>query len=462
MKKDTNELDIKHHTSNNEIEIIKSDKCSCLFCRQTYSARKVNDWVNGPKGMSALCPECGMAAVVGDASGYKLGKAELKKINLDLFGDDYMEKHPKAAKTYVERYEENKITHKAANESLYIRYLSLLASKGDTDSAYTLGMLYEFGTEFTKPDPRMAFSFYGAKCMKHDPSALTRLGILCEKGALGKVDFKGAYECYSKAMALGSMEGLIHFADCYRKGLFVEKNEEYALAVFEGVWDEAYIRFTRSNGKEINIFPDVSYRIGIMNEEGKGGVKDSILALKMFLYAEVGYNALREAGDLNAELAQEFEDNEKRIETISKRFGLTRQDPVFDNDTFADSMEDDNGISNFIFEQYEFVPKHFDSELNSFEFDVTYDLPPLIVDVGSLFCGFVPETIHWAFSGVSSVDAPKGGPFRKVQGNPDEGWDFVNISPIHNEKTVLASIRFYRVENKKSERKLDKAKGKVS
>lgn len=74
MKKDTNELDIKHHTSNNEIEIIKSDKCSCLFCRQTYSARKVNDWVNGPKGMSALCPECGMAAVVGTPLATNLGK----------------------------------------------------------------------------------------------------------------------------------------------------------------------------------------------------------------------------------------------------------------------------------------------------------------------------------------------------------------------------------------------------
>ena len=121
-------------------------------------------------------------------------------MNLAYYGEDYMEKHPAAAKKYVARYQEGKITHKAANEALYIQYLYSLASQGDQEAAYSLGELFENGSEFTPADPKVAFSYYGMSCLAKDGGALTRLGVLSESGALGKADPAGAYQCYAKAM----------------------------------------------------------------------------------------------------------------------------------------------------------------------------------------------------------------------------------------------------------------------
>lgn len=136
MKKDPKLLALHARASNNEIEILKSKTCSCFFCRQTYSARLVNDWINDARGVTAICPECGMDAVIGDAGGEAMDKALLKEMNLAYYGEDYMEKHPAAAKKYVLRYQEGKITHKAANEALYVQYLYSLASQGDQEAAF--------------------------------------------------------------------------------------------------------------------------------------------------------------------------------------------------------------------------------------------------------------------------------------------------------------------------------------
>jgi len=232
MKTDPKFLELAKHSSHNEIEILHSKTCSCYFCRQTYSARDVNDWTNDKGGVTALCPICGMDSVIGDACGVPLDKNLLKDLNQAFYGEDYMEKHPAAALKYVERYKQGNITHKKVNESLYIQYLSLLAGQGNSVSAYDLGQLYENGTEFTPKDPKTAFSYYGMACLSSDGGALTRLGVLSESGGLGAVDLKGAYECYAKGMAMGSLEALVHFADCYSKGLFVEKTRPLPMTSF--------------------------------------------------------------------------------------------------------------------------------------------------------------------------------------------------------------------------------------
>jgi hypothetical protein len=101
MKKDPKLIALHSHASNNEIEILKSKTCSCFFCRQTYSARLVNDWINDARGVTAICPECGMDAVLGDAGGEADRQSLFKEMNLAYYGEDYMEKHPAAAKKYV-------------------------------------------------------------------------------------------------------------------------------------------------------------------------------------------------------------------------------------------------------------------------------------------------------------------------------------------------------------------------
>lgn len=438
MKKDPKLIALHSHATNNEIEILKSTTCSCFFCRQTYSARLVNDWVSDERGVSAICPECGMDAVIGDACGLPLDKATLKELNLAYYGEDYMEKNPTAAKKYVQRYKEGKITHKAANEALYIQYLYSLASRGDSEAAFALASLYEYGSEFTPADPKVAFSYYGMSCLAKDGEALTHLGMLSESGLLGKKDEQGAYQCYAKAMAMGSLEGLIRFCDCYRKGIFVLPDSTFAFECLNGIWDESYRRFSLSTGKDINIFPDISYRLGSMFMDGSGTGKDLILALRLLLYAEFGYNLMKSQNLLRKDLAIELQDDEERIESLAKTFKLKKQDPVFDNDTFADSLEDD-GSGLISLQSYNFAPGNFDKGQGLFDFDLSYSFPPLIVDCGNLFCGFVPGTIHWSFTDVVEAKYGKEGLFNKIDGDPSEGWQFL-LNGDGEDKTVVTVV----------------------
>jgi hypothetical protein len=459
MKKDPKLIELHSHATNNEIEILKSTNCSCFFCRQTYDARKVNDWVSDERGVSAICPECGMDAVIGDACGIPLDKATLKELNLAYYGEDYMEKNPTASKKYVERYKEGKITHKAANEALYIQYLYSLACRGDGEAAFALGSLYEYGSEFTAKDPKVAFSYYGMNCLAKDGEALTHLGVLSESGALGKKDEQGAYQCFAKAMAMGSLEGLLRFCDCYTKGIFVLPDPTFAFDCLNGIWDESYRRFAVTTGKDINIFPDISYRLGAMFMDGNGTSKDLILALRLFLYAEFGYNLMKAQGQLRSDLAEELADVEARIEILAKTYKLKKQDPVFDNDTFADSLEDDV-LSLIPLQSFSFAPGSFDKSQGLFDFDLTSTFPPLIVDCGNLFCGFVPGTIHWSFTDVAEVKYSKEGSFSKVDGDPSEGWQF--ISNATGEDVIIASIVFTRTSTNKGSAHPDRGiKGKA-
>jgi TPR repeat protein len=458
MKKDPKLIALHSHASNNEIEILKSKTCSCFFCRQTYSARLVNDWINDERGVTAICPECGMDAVIGDGGNAPLDKATLKELNLAYYGEDYMEKHPVAAQKYVLRYQKGKITHKAANEALYIQYLYSLASHGDADSAYALGQLFENGSEFTPADPKTAFSYYGMNCLSKDGRALVRLGVLSESGVLGKADPAGAYQCYAKAMAMGSLDGLIHFTDCYLHGIFVLPDFSFASECLTSIWDECYRRFVATTGKDINIFPQASYRLGVLFLEGKGPDKDPVLALRLFLYAEFGYALLKAQGPLSKQDEMEAADSEARIEQIAKTFKLRKQDPVFDNDTFADSQDNDNDLPSMLIGCV-FTPGSFDKNQGLFDFDVTSDFPPLIVDCGNLYCGFVPGTIHWSFTDVVDVKLSKGGAFNRIIGSPDEGWSFLTNGP-DEESVTVARIVLSKITPKKPMKERS-AKGKA-
>ena len=441
MAKDPQLIQLHSHATNNEIEILKSKTCSCFFCRQSYSARLVNDWVSDERGVSAICPECGMDAVIGDACGVPLDKATLKALNLAYYGEEYMEKNPTAAKKFVQRYKEGKITPKAANEALYIHYLLSLANQGDGEAAFALGNLYEYGSEFTSKDPKVAFSYYGMSCLAKDGEALTHRGILSESGLLGPKDEQGAYQCFAKAMALGSLEGLVRFCDCYSRGIFVAPDPAFAFDCLNGIWDESYRRFSLTTGKDINIFPDISYRLGVMFMDGKGTGKDLILALRLFLYAEFGYNLLKGQGLLRSDLAEDLQAIEGRIETLAKIYKLKKQDPVFDNDTFADSLEDD--IASLLpLQSFRFTPGNFDKEQGLFDFDLACTFPPLIVDCGNLYCGFVPGTIHWSFVDVVEAKRGKENLFNKIEGNPNDGWQFIQSE--NGEEKSIAHLVFER------------------
>lgn len=397
------------------------------------------------RGVTALCPECGMDAVVGDGSGFELDYDTLKALNLAFYGEDYMEKHPVAAAKYIERYRSGKITHKKANESLYIQYLSILAEQKVAPAAQELGDIYANGTEFTPKDPQTALTYYTLPILKNQGSALVRIGKIMGSGAIGTPDPKAAYECFSKAMALASMEAVVAFADCYKNGTFVPVDLNFYFTVLWGFWSDCYYRFVSSTGKVYGMFPDVAYRLGMAFYLGEGTKKNLEDALRYLLYAEASIDLAEKDDVRNPEYEADKKSCSEVIDVIKKKFGLVRQEPVFDEDTFVDTLEFDNNDALNPEEKLTITGAYFDKANGAFEFDLTSEFPMLILDCGNLFCGFVSGTIHWVFDDVESVKClPEGGSFTGIDGDSAGGWDFYNDTP--NGRETVCSIHLKKPE----------------
>jgi hypothetical protein len=74
-----------------EESVRKSEKCGCFYCLRIYDASAIIDWVKesedcprGP-GKTALCPYCGIDAVIPDEAGYELTDQLLSVMHSEYF-----------------------------------------------------------------------------------------------------------------------------------------------------------------------------------------------------------------------------------------------------------------------------------------------------------------------------------------------------------------------------------------
>lgn len=72
------------HASNHRAEIGQSAHCGCFFCFRTFVAAEIRTWID--KDQTALCPRCGIDAVIGGAAGFTLDDRFLRRLNLFRFG----------------------------------------------------------------------------------------------------------------------------------------------------------------------------------------------------------------------------------------------------------------------------------------------------------------------------------------------------------------------------------------
>jgi hypothetical protein len=78
-------LDYAHrHSSVHQAEVLASDACACFFCLQHFAPGEITEWVDD--GKTALCPRCGIDAVLGSAGPYPLTPAFLRAMNAAWFG----------------------------------------------------------------------------------------------------------------------------------------------------------------------------------------------------------------------------------------------------------------------------------------------------------------------------------------------------------------------------------------
>jgi predicted enzyme related to lactoylglutathione lyase len=67
------------HASQHHSEILASQSCGCFYCLETFPPDEIDEWLDS--GQTALCPRCGIDAVLGDRAGYLLDKDFLSKMH---------------------------------------------------------------------------------------------------------------------------------------------------------------------------------------------------------------------------------------------------------------------------------------------------------------------------------------------------------------------------------------------
>lgn len=71
----------------NRDDIERSGQCGCYHCGSIFSKDEIDEWIEDAGGDTALCPRCGIDAVVGDAS-VPFTPVVLSALNVRWFGED--------------------------------------------------------------------------------------------------------------------------------------------------------------------------------------------------------------------------------------------------------------------------------------------------------------------------------------------------------------------------------------
>ncbi|TSD66179.1 hypothetical protein FFF34_001895 [Inquilinus sp. KBS0705] len=76
---DNDYLDKAHKYSIfHKTKMLKSEICGCFHCLAVFSPLEIVEWVDedDPRGETALCPKCGIDAVIGSSSNYPVDKKD--------------------------------------------------------------------------------------------------------------------------------------------------------------------------------------------------------------------------------------------------------------------------------------------------------------------------------------------------------------------------------------------------
>jgi uncharacterized paraquat-inducible protein A len=71
------------HCWNNRPEVKSSSMCGCFKCIAVFPPNEIDQW--GDRGITALCPRCGVNSVIGSASGYPITADFLETMRIHWF-----------------------------------------------------------------------------------------------------------------------------------------------------------------------------------------------------------------------------------------------------------------------------------------------------------------------------------------------------------------------------------------
>ncbi len=404
------------HTFDNELEILRSGEAVCLSCLSRFSARKVADWEAGGKGESALCPVCGMRAVVGDASGLSLESKDVEEAHAAIYGS--AEASPvgkKEQEQFISDFMDGKISDTGENEKLWLTYVERKAQSGDPDDLLFFGcaLLTEF--EAVKPDYARAKGVFEEDARLMDERAFRMLGIMYLDPDYEMVDYGKARECIEKAVSLGDGIACLVLADMFLYGLEMAPDPEFAYASYSNFFVHDYRPLVVGDVQKgydyaATLFGHAAYRLGRFELSGISYEPDEFEALRYFLLAKFALDRTAEFSDPGTVLLDDWRDSKDRIKELSAKFSLVRGMPTYDQYTFRDSFEHspEYPISNRL-DGFEITDIAYDEESATLSFKAAASglNKCLILDASNLFCDYVEGEISWKFVDVKSVRLPE-------------------------------------------------------
>jgi hypothetical protein len=76
------------HCASHRDEVLTSNTCGCFYCLAVFSPTEISDWVDedgSGVGRTALCPRCGIDAVIGSNAGLNIDHEFLKTMHAYWF-----------------------------------------------------------------------------------------------------------------------------------------------------------------------------------------------------------------------------------------------------------------------------------------------------------------------------------------------------------------------------------------
>lgn len=93
------------HASKNRAELEASTRCGCFWCQEMFTPAEIVAWggldmasfenPDAAEGETALCPHCGVEAVIGDRSGFDITPQFLARMHEAWFQRTLIRPSPK-------------------------------------------------------------------------------------------------------------------------------------------------------------------------------------------------------------------------------------------------------------------------------------------------------------------------------------------------------------------------------
>ncbi|NLI53052.1 MAG: cytoplasmic protein [Clostridiales bacterium] len=80
MKTDFDLIRAHEFCTGHRAQLQQDQICGCFYCLRLFHPREITEWIDEPGG-TALCPHCGIDAVIGESSRLPMTKDFLRRMH---------------------------------------------------------------------------------------------------------------------------------------------------------------------------------------------------------------------------------------------------------------------------------------------------------------------------------------------------------------------------------------------